>query len=408
MNYIRECWYNINDDTNESCCVKYYSVINMVQLLPIEMLTLCEIASYFDPILVFGESLIDFVGISSNENLDPNLILNHIDMPWEWYRLAMNPAISVDFIYNHQDIINIEDLYHWMSSNITLNINHILLNATKSWHWYFISLNESITMNDVKNNLHLPWNYRQLSSNPNLTIKFVKKTINKQWNWNAISCNKAITMDDVRYNQHLPWSYISLSKNPNLTIEFVTENLRNKKGSKMIPWDWNLITYNEAITMDDILNNPRLPWCYEWLPLNPNLTLDFVVNHLDNNWNWNWTNISCHEEISMDDFRKYLYPPRNLVLPLDYESLSENPNLTIDFVLENLSKPWDYSFVTSNKSITIEDICQNPQLNWRFKKMSHNKNINMEYILKHMEETDKYNESFDFDAICRNPSFFVY
>lgn len=38
--------------------------------------------------------------------------------------------------------------------------------------------------------------------------------------------------------------------------------------------------------MQDVSNHPNLQWDWQQISGNPNLTLDFVLNNLDNNWAW--------------------------------------------------------------------------------------------------------------------------
>lgn len=51
MEHVRKVWTTDEYENNERCCGD--DVYNMAQLLPIEMINLCDKASYFDPILVY-------------------------------------------------------------------------------------------------------------------------------------------------------------------------------------------------------------------------------------------------------------------------------------------------------------------------------------------------------------------
>ena len=39
---------------------------------------------------------------------------------------------------------------------------------------------------------------------------------------------------------------------------------------------------------------------------------------------------------------------------LDWDSISINPNLTIEFINSNLDKPWNWNYISANPSITIK------------------------------------------------------
>ena len=67
--------------------------------------------------------------------------------------------------------------------------------------------NNNIKMNDIRNNIDLPWNYDWLSFNPNLEISFVKEHPTEKWNYTYMSQNINITMNDVLENINFPWDY---------------------------------------------------------------------------------------------------------------------------------------------------------------------------------------------------------
>jgi hypothetical protein len=47
-----------------------------------------------------------------------------------------------------------------------------------------------------------------------------------------------------------------------------------------------------------------------------------------------------------------------------YNLLSENENITIDYLLKNMNKNWDWNKLIINKGINIKDIFNNPELPW--------------------------------------------
>ena len=77
-----------------------------------------------------------------------------------------------------------------------------------------------------------------------------------------------------------------------------------------------------------IYKYPDKLWNWQWLSENPNITMDFVERHLDKPWNWNW--LSENQHITMDFIERH---PDN---PWNWEWLSENPNITIGFIERHL------------------------------------------------------------------------
>ena len=84
----------------------------------------------------------------------------------------------------------------------------------------------------------MPWDYTTLSRNPNLTVQFVKDNPQADWNWHCISWNIAISLNDIKNNPTLPWTYDAISYNPNLTMQFIKDNPQEN-------WDWSFISSNE-------------------------------------------------------------------------------------------------------------------------------------------------------------------
>ncbi len=45
----------------------------------------------------------------------------------------------------------------------------------------------AITMEDVNDNLNLPWVWYAFSSNPNINIQFITEHIDERWDWFELS-----------------------------------------------------------------------------------------------------------------------------------------------------------------------------------------------------------------------------
>ena len=51
-------------------------------------------------------------------------------------------------------------------------------------------------------------------------------------------------------------------------------------------WDWEGVSRNPNITMEDIISHPENPWNWWWISLNPNLTMEFINSHPEKPWDW--------------------------------------------------------------------------------------------------------------------------
>ena len=350
MKFAGELWYR--DDH-----IVYYTnqdefvIMNLIQLLPIEMVILCEQQAMFNPLIVFEKY-----------NWRPS-----------WFGLSDNKSLTMAFVLKY------------------INSN---------WYWHMVSKNKRITMSDIRNHPEIPWNYQSMSINPNLTTEFLLKNLDQNWEWQLLFKNKAFTINDIRLiKQYAPgnyssWQYPDVTKNPNIIMAFVHERIKD-----YLSMDMFFVSKNKEITMDEICTNSRISWSYEGVSLNPNLSMLFVLKNL--HLNWNWCSISQNKAIDMNDVRS------NPNLPWDYNYLSKNVNLTIDFILQNLNNAnepnseWDWYRISQNKGINMTDISNNPQLPWEYRSISGNPNLTMEYVLTHL------NENWSL-LIWGNPSVFVY
>ena len=80
-----------------------------------------------------------------------------------------------------------------------------------------------------------------LSKNENITLDFIKENLDKNWDWSLITQHDNITLKDIKDNPELPWVYENIDKNINITYEDILEN-------PDILWtSWNIIIRNPNI-----------------------------------------------------------------------------------------------------------------------------------------------------------------
>ena len=373
MNHVLDLWTNIDSSCRVIMCVddsSQYQFFYLVQLLPIEMVSLCDIVTKVNLISDRDIAFVNWVSLSKNANLNLSLILKYKNRSWNWDALSCNRTINLEFITNYPEF---PWNYRFISKNRNLNITYIINNRDRPWDWECVSANKTITLSDIRNNPQftdgstIPWNYKGLSANPNITVEFIVGNITNvkefhgnsnylnKWDWNCLSKNKAITMDDVSKNSWLPWSYKSLSKNPNLTIAFVLNN-----PTKL--WDWISISRNKSITIKDINDNPEFE--------------------------------------------------NGSKIPWNYEGIWANPNITMQFILEKSNVLRYWCIITRNKAITIENILAHPKLLWSGEGLALNPNINLEFIMgiinQKLSHVRFYDKGLYFVDIWSNPAIFIY
>ena len=463
MDFVRELWSE-------------YDVIYIIQLIPLEMLVLCNDKTIVDPILLFADKHNDFSpwwALSQNRKISTKFYLKYENKQWDYQMLMANSAISIEFIFKYFQA-NLSAYYFYFSKNPNLTIEHISticglwtkLTRKRDYKnynrgigynldWYYICSNSKlITMDVVRDNPDWFWDYNGLSLNTNLTIEFVCKYKCERWNWTAISSNKAITMNDIRNYPNLPWVYASLSRNKNLTIEFILEHKNND-------WNWCGISANDAITMDDVRQNRNLPWEYVSLSRNPNLTISFILKNFstpdyfpitsfsqyvrtfyessDQLPTCDWYAISQNKGITMDDIQLNPTFPNGLKIPWIYDSISDSPNITLDFILKHLDEKWDwyaiskqllkdsldnfYQYFKCKNESDADFLCQQnvvsckqkiqhePSIPWNYVAITSLQSITAEFILSIFDNCDTETlpmNRLDWWKVYINPSIFVY
>lgn len=295
-----------------------------------------------------------------------DFVLNDVTIRVETNKMktiCMNPNFNMDMIltYHHKKQLSYECLAH----NPNLTPDFILNNAElfPKHYWKFLAINPNVTMQFIEEHPNLPWNIDLIYLNPNLTTEFAKKILNKI-NAQLILTNSKFAIDKIpeKYNEHkrkcmlrrmCEWIFDkfydsshnnrlicnAISYNPHLTIDVIllvncTEYL-----------NWNEISKNKNITMEIIeeysnnlphlSNKPNLPWNYWFVSQNPNLTVEFVLNRPT--YSWNYREIFRNPNFCFNyNFRKIIYGYHTILLELT----PSHPCLTIDYIKQKNDKSW--------------------------------------------------------------------
>lgn len=209
-----------------------------------------------------------------------------------------------------KSMINIlgDQVFEFLSSNPNITLSHVLLYIEKPWNWFRLSKHQNIEFSDIYNNLQFQWNWKGVSLNPNITSKHV-----------------------IQYPE-LPWDYLYLSLNPNIKFEDLNifEN-----------WDWSALSNH--VPYDYIMNNLDLPWNFEELCCNPTFTFNKLVkvpNILLNPW-------KMSKIVKLEDTCHFKFC---------FWSLSENPNLTLDFILEHVDEKLNWDLLNDRFNLPNEII----------------------------------------------------
>lgn len=361
-------------------------------------------------------------------NLTPNI-------QWDYDNLSANPNIYLENItINNGDIkpFNKENLsynpnliFDWLYNNFLFNYDE---EEPKSWDWE--PLTENIPLLDILSHFELPWNSRELSDRIT-DLHFVFTHLDFDWNWESL--DKKFSVDEflAEYKQHPDiyfFDFEDFSNNKSLTVKFILEHEET---------DWNYRIISKNIDLSEIQNNPNFEWKWEDVSDNKSLTSEFILSHLDEKWNWEkiFQNPNIDYDILADSkidlsrelknsFEKDLYYPivaknvtskfikkykdiflqrkdveifdaihRNGRLTLEdikedpdlivsYQYFSENPNLTIEYLIANKDEKWNFSLLSRNKAFKMKDIIKGiiNGIKWDYTGLSKNPNVTFDFI----------------------------
>lgn len=120
---------------------------------------------------------------------------------------------------------------------------------------------------------------------------------------------------------------------------------------------------------------PRFGWIWKYISENINISWEYIQEnpHLP----WNWDHVIRNPNITLDIVTS---TPQ---IEWKIKLLSGNPNLTIEFIKEHNDINWNWIEISSNPGITLDLIEKHDYLPWNYKNISKNPNVTWENILKY-------------------------
>jgi hypothetical protein len=217
-----------------------------------------------------------------NKNLTYDIVLANPNLPWIWTEVPYENTIPQEIIQRILDFDTVMNNYasYGRSANAPSRLikakDPSLIIKYPDILWDMYDLAEKVEWNFIARHVNLDWSWRTISrKNPHITIDIIRDNLHLPWDWWMLCSNSVITFDIIKANPDLPWQIQGFTLNPNITIDVIRENLN-------IPWDWYTLCTNIAITPAIIKENSDLPWQVQGFSQNPNLTAELVINNPDN------------------------------------------------------------------------------------------------------------------------------
>ena len=263
-----------------------------------------------------------------------------------------NYQYLVEKYINHDSgIININGLSRESDLDLEIAKNSPIIH---NWRLIF-KFNYNITLDFIKENSGLSWNWKDISDWEDLNFEFVKKNITMTWNWNILSSRDKID-----------WKFV--------------------KNNSDLPWDWNVLSSREDLYFDFIRKSPdlMLRWNWEILSSHPNLNLDWqFLKDFESQlkWCWNWTTISNRHDLNWE------FVKENPKLRWNWFAISNRTDVTMEFIVENKKMDWCKSILLNRLDFDIKIIFEwvdnswNPELNTYCQKLDLNQQENLDIII---------------------------
>jgi hypothetical protein len=283
-----------------------------------------------------------------------------------------------------------------------------------------------------------PWDWNEISRRSDISFEYVFTHLHDHpWNWLELSVNPRIgSWKNVEEHPELPWSWPILASNPGIPIEIILNNLYRFYISMRVRHK-HALYYRTDVTPDIFLAHPTILWNFDNLSRHPLLTYDHVRRYLDKPWNWE--ELSKHPNITLEDILnndirarwniQYIFRNPNIkpeMIPAltsyirssrindvyIYNEFSQNPNLNIEYAINNPYLPWNWTELTSHPSVTIQLIKNSPSdIPWCKQRLSSNPTLTIEFIRSYMNieiaEGNENNTDWCWSQISQNPAFTI-
>ncbi len=244
-------------------------------------------------------------------------------------------------------------------------------------------------------------NYRMLSKNKNLKIRTVIENKDKMWIWKSVFENVQLNLDVMKKNPDIKWDFQAISKNRSVSQEIViyyqNENWDFKELSRHIgwkivkilpdkPWDYYGISYGKRryweespsvdgeikrciecdITQEIIDENPDIPWNYKALSDNPNITMKYIVDKIDKEWDFSIISMNIH----FDMYYKQVIEEKKKDIDLRICIYHSNMGIKewkefFDSSMEKDHKGY-FLLLSYNPNLPLQMIYDNPSIPWDY------------------------------------------
>ena len=314
--------------------------------------------------------------LTTNRNITMELIEENIDLPWSYYDIVRNPNFNLSFIDKYPNktynwiyilrVYNDTDLtiqfYENHKKNIPLEFIYSKLpfdylekniNLEKSTLSNYLSRNKTLPLDFIRENMEI-LDWKQISKHTNLSLEIIEENLDLPWDWFYLSYNKSINLDFIIKHIDKDLDFIYLSRNRKYSWEIIKQKNIVYDKTKRIRHncivDWNDILRRDNLPIEYILKNfdyedyPDKDYIWSLLSSNENIPINYIINNPS--LSWNYSCISQRNDLNMNIINNN----NNLN---DYD-LGRNRNITLEFAQSLIEKNTLNAVSVANNYFEVE------------------------------------------------------
>ena len=300
-------------------------------------------------------------------------------LSWSNIGISNNKSVSL------RDVVNYPFMFeHVLNTNIILKrlIEQGVINNRSSKELLNTNLYEDLPLDFIKyvlDNCLFPQKTIYVSWIKIISNKNVKFDTEFNIKFHEEDIPTKMTIVDIikREEYESLRSYDRITCNENININYVLDNSSNFTRS-----DWNNLSRNKGISIEDIMNNPELPWNYVQMLFHPSITMKDIMKYYDRLFFGSIEDSTVLSNITFEEVMTH-----NGNLKWDNEFICGNVVITKNDLIVYSDFSWNQS-LSRNPNVTEEIIDYGKEIgiDWNYKNLSTNKNITLKYVLENIEE----------------------
>ncbi len=269
--------------------------------------------------------------------------------------------------------------------------------------WNLLSANPAFTIKDIENNPDLPWKKRWLSQNPNMSLKYVlshpdtkdgqigaseenEDILLDMWDLDELSRNEGISIEEIEATPQIRWRKGALLQHPGVTRKFVEK-------FKLISNSW--VEMGKVFeTTKDYVKELRLFSTKEDFEnvtdeFSSNVNIPFSFINANPQYKWNYSLVWSRPNVTVDDVEKYIHTA------CDHDSysgehqisaaISRNAGVPLWYIQQHPKFGWSWF---SDMYDTDADELELDEDERHWGNVSENPNMTVGFVLAHLDEIE--------------------